>query len=117
MTKILNLNEIYVIVIDALAVLQKLRKDNNFEDLSHIFNADIDFLTASCASVIAVKLLEATTRKLRSKNWFPLLYAVNDTVDINRLTMKDILDHVGTKKTISNILSKRIGKALTNAWG
>ena len=37
MTKLLNLNEIDVIVIDAMTVLQKLRKDNivaNFEDLS-----------------------------------------------------------------------------------
>ena len=99
-----------LVPIDAMQVLYKLTKTSyvkTFRDFANLFNAAITALTSSAYSVVVAfdtyleESLKDTVRKQRVGKSVPVQYAVNDTFDIAKLSLKDILSHKNMKRDLS----------------
>ena len=93
--------------------MKKTENEKTFLDLAKMFCEDMSRMgLKSKIAVIAFdtyhqQSLKNATRKLRLGNANATQYSVNDTSNIEKVTLKELLSHVGTKKDLTmNLMEK-----------
>ena len=101
-----NRGDFDVVVIDAMMILQKLKKTSDiktFDDLSKLFNSSIERVSLGSEMVIVAfdkyiaSSLKCKTRALRHGKVVPVEFEVLGNRNIENVSLKLLLSHVKTK--------------------
>ena len=106
-----------VVVIDAMMILQKLKKTSDtktVDDLSKLFNSSIERVSLGSQMVIVAfdKYIESSqkskTRALRNGKVVPVEFEVLGNRNIENVSLKLLLSHIKTKTSLTAFLASKL---------